>query len=634
MIQRWNSILRLPALAALFLAVVLATTFVDFATAQFEDAIASVNARRCGCASCIDDVWNRIDGWGFYTCGARIEFLVARGVPAENACIQVANEEFPEECGPCDPLTCNEPEEIEEPDIEMPDLGPTPEPEPQLQPTDSPTERPTERPTPSPTASPTDPPVEPEPEWQPPQLPQEPDITDDCDGPRTRRSWRSMSQRDRDAFISAVERLKGSGRYDDFVWTHITQNEASHMVPEFLPWHRWFLYVFETELRQVSGDCGLTVPFWDWELDDERILRDRQFTIFDEDQAFGIFTERHGGSCAWDVMDEDGRWDGCLDREYNDNWDFWRESQVISQIVDYDEFSRGDFITRGDNVEAIDPDRERIRGYALNLEVGPHAAPHLIVGGQMEDMSSPNDPLFWVHHSNVDRMYAMWQDFHMHSSHFEWSHPEDVRGDMYDGPNLDRPMRYMSGLAVDFTVPGTGRFPTPREVLSNSGEVVRVRYEHANGHPIPGHCPHDDWFGGGCSRAGRERRRERERKLRDRQQRKAQENEGKEQEEEEEDLFFLSMEDCQSDEWNTFQRDSDRTRWNRLCEQLSPTATLKERLNIMALEDCKERGNPPNAGAEWLKRTMPEDHKSVLWLDSIAECYPVPEEEEESDGNR
>jgi tyrosinase len=37
---------------------------------------------------------------------------------------------------------------------------------------------------------------------------------------------------------------------------------------------------------------------------------------------------------------------------------------------------------------------------------------HVFVGGDMEMGTSPNDPLFYVNHANVDRIWAAWQRRH------------------------------------------------------------------------------------------------------------------------------------------------------------------------------------------------------------------------------
>ena len=53
------------------------------------------------------------------------------------------------------------------------------------------------------------------------------------------------------------------------------------------------------------------------------------------------------------------------------------------------------------------------------LENGPHGEIHMEVGvvnGVREAMAritvSPADPLFWLHHAQVDRLWAQWQAAH------------------------------------------------------------------------------------------------------------------------------------------------------------------------------------------------------------------------------
>ena len=50
-------------------------------------------------------------------------------------------------------------------------------------------------------------------------------------------------------------------------------------------------------------------------------------------------------------------------------------------------------------------------GFRQELEGGQrlHGFGHVWIGGSMLAMSSPNDPLFWLHHANIDRLWAEWQ---------------------------------------------------------------------------------------------------------------------------------------------------------------------------------------------------------------------------------
>ena len=56
-------------------------------------------------------------------------------------------------------------------------------------------------------------------------------------------------------------------RYDDYVWMHNVLGGGGHRGPAFAPWHREFLRQFELDLRQVSGKPHISVPYWDWTVD-------------------------------------------------------------------------------------------------------------------------------------------------------------------------------------------------------------------------------------------------------------------------------------------------------------------------------------------------------------------------------
>jgi Common central domain of tyrosinase len=52
-------------------------------------------------------------------------------------------------------------------------------------------------------------------------------------------------------------------------------------------------------------------------------------------------------------------------------------------------------------------------GFRVEIEAGPHAIMHEWVGGQMKwILASPNDPAFWLHHANLDRIWAQWQELY------------------------------------------------------------------------------------------------------------------------------------------------------------------------------------------------------------------------------
>lgn len=56
---------------------------------------------------------------------------------------------------------------------------------------------------------------------------------------------------------------------------------------------------------------------------------------------------------------------------------------------------------------------QRVQGGASSESQGYHGGGHLAIGGSLGEMgdmySSPGDPIFWLHHTNVDRLWDKWQ---------------------------------------------------------------------------------------------------------------------------------------------------------------------------------------------------------------------------------
>jgi tyrosinase len=46
--------------------------------------------------------------------------------------------------------------------------------------------------------------------------------------------------------------------------------------------------------------------------------------------------------------------------------------------------------------------------YASWLEGLPHGWPHMNIGWTMSMMNSPDDPVFFLHHCNIDRFFLLY----------------------------------------------------------------------------------------------------------------------------------------------------------------------------------------------------------------------------------
>ncbi|WP_405008945.1 tyrosinase family protein [Kitasatospora sp. NBC_01539] len=217
-----------------------------------------------------------------------------------------------------------------------------------------------------------------------------------------RRNQAMLSRKEKAQYVQAVLKLKETGVYDNYITEHAAITYYGHGGPSFLPWHREFLRRFELDLQSVNP--GVTLPYWDWTVD-----RTEKASIWDD-----VFMGGNGRPS--DGMVTTGRFSGT-----EGNWKCLR----IGVEPDYltREFGvQSDHLPTGDDVDEClqvlpydePPWDARSRASFRNfLEggIGPniHNRVHLWVGGQMIPLSSPNDPVFFLHHANTDRLWAQWQ---------------------------------------------------------------------------------------------------------------------------------------------------------------------------------------------------------------------------------
>ena len=230
--------------------------------------------------------------------------------------------------------------------------------------------------------------------------------TAQCTGPRERRAWEDLSDFEQTEFLDAVVLLEEGAMtyiptYDDFVNVHAENARSSHSmagappVEEFLTWHRWFIYQYESALQQVSGNCGLTLPYWNWETDsgNERrssVLQSTTFGSVNGISGRGDVTEGIVDCSSWTAVSDNG----CVQRTFNGGR-FTSTAGLLDRIVENPNY----------NV------------FFQVLEGAPHATPHNWVGGNMAGpFFSPDDPLFFLHHCNTDRIFALWQQRARHAN--------------------------------------------------------------------------------------------------------------------------------------------------------------------------------------------------------------------------
>ncbi|KAJ1981540.1 hypothetical protein H4R33_005231 [Dimargaris cristalligena] len=211
-----------------------------------------------------------------------------------------------------------------------------------------------------------------------------------CSRIAIRREIRSISQQERNRYFRAIKTLNSGPRpngYDYFTRMHLDWASRSHGDARFLPWHRVFIREFEKALQRI--DPGVILPYWDW-------ARDANDPAGSPVLSASLYGSNGGaGGCVndgafsgWRVFYPDARI-RCLTRKYDGGnriqpwWGTGAMNNLKNTSPNYDNF------------------RRRIEG--------PHGNVHIGIGGDFSPMWSPNDPLFWLHHAFVDKLWSEWQ---------------------------------------------------------------------------------------------------------------------------------------------------------------------------------------------------------------------------------
>ncbi|WP_198372176.1 tyrosinase family protein, partial [Roseomonas rosulenta] len=155
----------------------------------------------------------------------------------------------------------------------------------------------------------------------------------------------------------------------------------------FLPWHRAYLLAFERICQQMSGDPGFRLPYWNWTVD--RVLP-AAFTVAQVGNDPNPLRHTRGPNAGNPLPDNIVGTD------------------VIEDILDettFTVFASGK--PPGQNSTAAS--FQRANGATGPLEGTPHNSVHGRLGGDMGTYMSPRDPIFWLHHCNIDRLWDSWR---------------------------------------------------------------------------------------------------------------------------------------------------------------------------------------------------------------------------------
>ena len=177
-----------------------------------------------------------------------------------------------------------------------------------------------------------------------------------------RKDQAALTENEKSRYLCAFNMVNNDGTLGQLVDIHI-QMHMQHTNARLLPWHRVFLHLFEEALHNYHPD--VCVPYWDWTRPEEQHF---------PDWLIGVLPTVHTPTQTINVIRAPGP-DGGL-------------AAIASGVP-----SAMTKTTYGDFTGPIN---------------GIHGSVHIWVGGTMSTFISPADPVFWLHHANLDRLWWAW----------------------------------------------------------------------------------------------------------------------------------------------------------------------------------------------------------------------------------
>lgn len=218
----------------------------------------------------------------------------------------------------------------------------------------------------------------------------------------------------------------------------------------FPPWHRGYLYAIENILRQIikdiDGPDDWALPYWNY------------FGPGDEFKIPPAFTEQTLPDGSANPLLVDERYGPNNDRNIFIPLAFWGITQECQRKTEYTG-AQPDYY--GGEVTLFEHSDYDKRG---SLEDNPHNIVHGAIGGQTPSglqgglMSDPEtaalDPVFYLHHCNIDRMWAAWNaDGKDNPTDPDWLNgPTAVGERMFYMPKPDQtPWKYTPSMVNDIS---------------------------------------------------------------------------------------------------------------------------------------------------------------------------------------
>jgi tyrosinase len=279
---------------------------------------------------------------------------------------------------------------------------------------------------------------------------------------RVRRDVGAMAANDPvlEALRQAVAAMKALPASDKRSWNNqaiIHYNYCPHGNWYFLPWHRAYLLEFEDICRSLLPSSSplkttFAVPFWNW-------TQNRTLASL----GGGAFTT----TATWNGQPNPLR---NTTRTLSPTTRL--PDEIVGQSVIDNALAQTQFevfaSSRPSGQSSTSTSWQRVQGTSGPLEGTPHNSVHNWIGGEMSDMYSPRDCLFWLHHANCDRLWAEW----------------NVRGNVNTSNSLWRDFVFRQNF-VRGTLSGNKKNVLYDVTVRNLTDILAQGYYYQYGGPRP-----------------------------------------------------------------------------------------------------------------------------------------------------
>lgn len=265
---------------------------------------------------------------------------------------------------------------------------------------------------------------------------------------RTRVDYSTMTPTERRGYVGAIQCLlsapsqldpvvypAATSRYMDYAIIHVNRTQYVHLDAFFLTWHRYFLFLYETDLRQTCNYTG-PFPYWDF----AATASDPQASaIFDGSDTSlsgdGLFIDSGPVVLSPNLSLPHGTGGGCvttgpfanliaplkfIDPLYltTDNGTLPDDAFAYNPVClqrDLNGYVSQTFTNETQLYAAAHADNAThfdllLNGVIGGSGLGVHSGAHFSVGGQMNSIHvSAQDPVWYPLHTMIDKVYWSWQ---------------------------------------------------------------------------------------------------------------------------------------------------------------------------------------------------------------------------------